>query len=67
MDEYVVCVDCRDACIRSIFKTKRAIYYGKQGEKARRKFWGLARELHPNLKGTLAYDSESKLINASKE
>ena len=40
MIEYHAAQGCRDKCISSLFKAKKAIYYGKQAYKAQRKFWG---------------------------
>lgn len=40
---------CRDQCIVSMFKAKRAIYYGKEAEKAKDKAISLCRQLWPEL------------------
>ena len=50
MEEYQVFNECRDQCINSFFKAKRAIYYGKQAKKAERKFWSMAYKLYPQVK-----------------
>lgn len=60
-DEYSVCIDCQNACLRSFFKTKKAIYYGKQARKAKRKAWKLIYKLYPDLKNEkeLTYSFEN--------
>jgi len=50
MLDFQVSLECRDKAITSIFQAKRAIYYGKQAEKARREFWQKVRELYPQTK-----------------
>jgi hypothetical protein len=68
MDEWKVCTGCRDACISSVFKAKRAIYYGKQAEKANRKFWAMAHELYPEMKeGKFSYSFKTQTINRIQE
>lgn len=62
MLEYRVCEQCKKDCLSSIFKTKKAIYYGMRGEKARSKFWKLARKLYPN-EGRLSYDFDDEFIS----
>lgn len=59
-DEVAVCNKCKDQCISSIFRAKRAIWYGKQAEKAGRKAWKLIVSLHPELSGkgaSYSYDN----------
>lgn len=46
-EDYLAAIACRDECIRSIFKTKKAIYYQKQAAKNLTKFWKLIGELYP--------------------
>lgn len=68
MDEYYTCIKCRNECIRSVFKSKRAIYYGKMAEKARRKFWDMAIDLYPQVKdGTWVYSFDRGAIMKAKE
>ena len=47
--------ECRDICVKSVFRTRRAIFYGKQAIKHRRDAWKLISELYPELTGRLAY------------
>ena len=49
MWECRACIECRDECIASLFKAKKAITYGVKAEKVRVKFWRLARELYPEV------------------
>ena len=61
--EVVACTQCRDACINSVFKAKRAIYYAKQAERAKTKVWALVTELWPEVRtGTWSYSPETKTI-----
>ena len=69
-DEYVTCRACRDQCVKSLFKAKRAIYYGKQAEAARIKFWNQVRETYPEELGTtskLEYFREKGIVILSEE
>lgn len=50
MVEFQVAEECKEKAIKSVFRARRAIYYGKVADKARRKFWKLVRELYPNLR-----------------
>lgn len=50
MFDWKVAIECRDVAIASMFKAKRAIYYGKLAEKANRKFWTMVHELYPETK-----------------
>ena len=46
-DEVVACNQCRDVCIRSLFKANRAIYYAKKAVRANNDAWRKVRELWP--------------------
>jgi hypothetical protein len=50
-DDKIVSEQCRDKCIKSLFKAKRAIYYGREARKAERKAWQLIYDLYPDLEG----------------
>lgn len=50
-DDADVSEQCRDVCVQSWFRAKRAIYYGRCAVKARRKAWELIYELYPDMKG----------------
>lgn len=50
MEDYVVYDDCKVTAIKSLFKTKKAVYYGRKALKAREKFWELAYDLYPEVK-----------------
>jgi hypothetical protein len=41
-------LDCRDEAIRSIFRTSKAIYYGKKANEYQSKAWKLVNELYPD-------------------
>jgi hypothetical protein len=63
MVEWAVCIQCRDECIKSIFKARRAIYYGKLAEKANRKFWKMVNELYPETKtGVWSYSPATEKL-----
>ena len=63
MEEFWSAMECRDKAIQSTFRAKRAIYYGKVAQKAKRKFWSHARELYPDVKeGSWSYDFEEKRV-----
>jgi hypothetical protein len=48
--------ECRDICVRSLFRARRAIFYGKQDIKHRRQAWDLVYELYPDMKdATVTY------------
>ena len=49
MLDHITAIKCRDQAIKSLFKAKRAIYYGKEAEKAKREFWNKVYELYPEL------------------
>ena len=67
-DESRVCDICRDECVRSVFKAKRAIYYGKQAMQARRKAWKLVYDLYPELKEqSITYIFEKNLIEVNEK
>ena len=51
MLDYTVGIQCRNECINSFFRSKRAIQYGKGAEKASQKFWKLAYSLYPEIRG----------------
>lgn len=50
-DDKWVSEQCRDYCIKSMFRAKRAIYYGRLAKKAERKAWELVYELYPDMRG----------------
>jgi hypothetical protein len=63
MDEWKVCMECRDKAIESFFHSKRAIMYGKQAIKIHRKFWKLVYDLYPELKdGAYTYNFNKQII-----
>lgn len=62
-DSYFAAIHCRDHCIQSIFKAKKAIFYQKQAEKFRKKLWTLIDELYPEtVNGNWTYDSETQRL-----
>ena len=59
-DEVVACNQCRDVCIRSVFKAKRAIYYAKKAVRANVIAWHKVRELWPQTeKGAWQYSVDT--------
>jgi hypothetical protein len=63
MDEWIVCCKCRDQAISSMFRAKRAIYYGKQAEKATREFWKQVAKLYPHTAGKkLSYKFDDQVV-----
>lgn len=68
MLDWLVCSRCRNEAIVSVFRAKRAIYYGKQAEKANIKFWKLVKELHPEtITGNWTYSFKKEaLINEAQ-
>jgi len=66
-DTYTSALECRDECIRSVFKANRAIKYGKKAEKARIEFWRQVSALHPTLKKPLEYNIEKGVITVAKD
>ena len=60
--EYKVCIQCRDEAIRSVFRAKRAISYGMQGEKARKEFWKKVDELYPGLTEFYSYHYDTERL-----
>ena len=68
MFDYQVGIKCRDKCIDSLFKAKRAIKYGKDAEKSRLKFWNMAKELHPEMKDIeVWYNFTDQVISDTKD
>ena len=66
MDDWQVYIQCRDQAINSVFKAKRAIYYGKQALKAERLFWKKAYELYPETgKGKWSYSFNERTLDNS--
>ena len=56
-DETISAGFCRDRCILSIFKAKRAIYYAKKSLQANRKAWTLVHQIYPETTtGIWRYD-----------
>lgn len=49
-DEATAAEKCRDKCVASIFKAKRAIYYAKHAIQCRRKAWSMVFDLWPEVK-----------------
>lgn len=45
--EHYAAENCRNICAKSLFKAKRAIYYGKVALKARHKAYALLYKLYP--------------------
>ena len=59
-DEVVACNQCRDVCIRSVFRAKRAIYYAKKAARANADAWRKVRELWPQTeKGRWQYSHDT--------
>ena len=59
-DEVVACNQCRDVCIRSVFKARRAIYYAKKAVRANAAAWQKVHELWPQTaKGAWQYSHET--------
>ena len=59
-DEVAACNQCRDVCIRSVFKAKRAIYYAKKAVRANEDAWRKVRELWPQTeKGAWQYSRDT--------
>jgi hypothetical protein len=66
-DDAAVSEECRDQCIGSFFKAKRAIYYGTLARKTRRKAWALVRELYPELNAeSISYNFERRAVTLAK-
>jgi len=66
--EYAACIGCRDKCINSVFKAKRAINYGKGAEKARCKFFRMVRDLYPELRDVaINYSHDDGLIRITDD
>jgi len=64
MLDWKVSIDCRDRAIASVFKAKRAIYYGKLAERANQKFWRKLHELHPETKdGRWIYSFDTETVS----
>jgi len=62
-DDGLAAQNCRDECINSLFKAKRAIYYSKKHLQANRKAWELIFEVWPELKGKYcSYSYRSGLV-----
>ena len=54
---------CRDYCVLLPFGMKKAIKFGKIGEKKRVEFWAKLEELYPEVsKNVWAYDYTTKTI-----
>jgi hypothetical protein len=55
--------ECRDACVKSVFRAERAIYYGKKAVVANAKAWALLKEIYPEMKeGRWVYSHETHLL-----
>lgn len=55
--------ECRDKCIQSYFRAKRAIYYGKEAKRAYDKAWKMINELWPETqKGKWQYNFRDKQL-----
>ena len=68
MLDYRVGIACRDTCVNSLFRTKRAIKYGKDAEKARLKFWKMLGELYPQTtEGRWGYLYEEHIVRKRGE
>lgn len=62
-DEYAACVACRDECIKSVFRARRAIFYAKRALSAQRDGWAKVFEIWPETKfGTWVYRGSSGLV-----
>lgn len=63
-DEVLACNQCRDECIRSVFKAKRAIYYAKKAVRANTDAWRKVRELWPQTAdGHWKYSHDTALVS----
>lgn len=61
--DYQSAVDCRDKAINSVFRAKRAIYYGREARIALAEFWNQIYDLYPDLKNkSIAFDHALKTI-----
>ena len=63
-DEFIAAIECRDKCIKSFFKAKKAIFYQKEATKIKKKFWTLIYELYPTVKEEHGwyYDTDTNLL-----
>jgi len=50
-DEKQAFDDCRDSCLKMVFKTKKAIKFAKLSRQHNNKFWDFVYELYPELIG----------------
>jgi hypothetical protein len=63
MLDWKVARDCRDKAIQSVFRARRALYYGKIAEKANTKFWRKIIELYPQVKnGRWSYSIQDETL-----
>ena len=68
MMDWRVAIECRDKAIASMFRAKRAIYYGKLAAKANDDFWEMARALYPETaEGKWAYRLNDKVLRRVNE
>lgn len=60
--------ECRDVCIGSIFRAKRAIFYARQARRHFREAWDLANKLWPETaSGTWIYNYGKREISADEK
>lgn len=62
-DEATANGKCRDVCVGSWFRAKRAIKYAKQQIQIERDFWKQLREVYPEFgEKTLRYNSDTGMV-----
>lgn len=62
-DDAEVSEQCRDLCVASFWKAKRAIMYGREARKSRRKAWQLVYDLYPELEhANLEYNFKERAV-----
>ena len=62
--EHTAALECRDAAIKQVFSTKKALNYSIIAERARDKAWGLIFSLYPDLKGkAVTFDKFKKVVH----
>ncbi len=65
--DHLVALGCRDKCIQSCWRAKRAIYYGKIAEQALAKAWCLFGEIYPETKNKpMTYERNSQTVKPVK-
>jgi hypothetical protein len=55
---------CRDKCVASVFKAKRAIWFARRDVECRRQAWALVYELWPETRrGEWYYDNRDRKLH----